>query len=143
MNGKVNKRIDGLLHLLLKYETNSFFNRQTKELMWKYNRKEAREKERHQLGTHIAYKDFKASILITYSLVWYNNKQLQATTLVYSHHLNLCMGIYTSNTAHTHACMYTHAYTHMHAHTHLQTHMHTHIYTYVLPLMPTAMQVLP
>lgn len=28
-----------------------FFNRrQTKDLMWKYNRKEAREKERHQLG---------------------------------------------------------------------------------------------
>ena len=61
MNGKVNKRVDGLLHLLLKYETNSFFNRQTKELMWKYNRKEAREKEQHQLGSCIADKDFKAS----------------------------------------------------------------------------------
>jgi hypothetical protein len=58
MNGKVNKRVDGLLHLLLKYETNTFFNRQTKELMWKYNRKEAREKERHQLGSHIADKDY-------------------------------------------------------------------------------------
>jgi len=61
MNGKVNKRIDGLLHLLLKYETNSFFNRQTKELMWKYNWKAAREKERHQLGSRIAHEDFKVS----------------------------------------------------------------------------------
>ena len=64
MNGKVNKRVDGLLHLLLKYEINSFFNRQTKELMWKHNRKEAREKERHQLGSRIADKDFKASKFI-------------------------------------------------------------------------------
>lgn len=61
MNGKVNKRVDGLLHLLLKYENNTFFNRQTKELMWKYNRKEAREKERHHLGSCIADEDFKVS----------------------------------------------------------------------------------
>ena len=58
MNGKVNKRVDCLINLLLKYETNMFFNRQTKELMWKYNRKEAREKQRHQLGKNIDEKDF-------------------------------------------------------------------------------------
>ena len=59
MNGKVNKKVDGLLNLLLKYETNTFFTRQTKELMWKYKRKEAREKEGHQLGSCISDKDFK------------------------------------------------------------------------------------
>lgn len=59
MNGKVNKRVDSLLHLLLKYETNTFFNRKTKELMWKYNRKAARENERHTLGSRIVDKDFK------------------------------------------------------------------------------------
>ena len=59
MNGKVNKRVNCLINLLLKYETNMFFNRQTKELMWKYNRKEAKEKERHLLGKGIAHKDFK------------------------------------------------------------------------------------
>ncbi len=61
MHGKVNKRVDGLLNLLLKYETNAFFNRQTKDLMWKYNRKAAREKERHQFGLRIANTDYKVS----------------------------------------------------------------------------------
>ena len=37
MDGKVNKRVDCLVHLLLKYEVDMFFNRQTKDLMWKYN----------------------------------------------------------------------------------------------------------
>ncbi len=59
MNGKVNKRVDCLLNLLLKY---MFFNGQTKELMWKYNRKEAKEKQRHQLGKNIAHKDFEVPL---------------------------------------------------------------------------------
>lgn len=45
MDGKVNKRVDCLVHLLLKYEVDLFFNRQIKDLMWKYNRKEARKKQ--------------------------------------------------------------------------------------------------
>ena len=59
MDGKVNKRVDCLLHLLLKYEVDLFFNRQTKDLMWKYNRKEAKEKQRHQSGIKINPKDFE------------------------------------------------------------------------------------
>ncbi len=35
------------------------FNQQTKELMWKYNKKVAREKERHQHGIKIDPNDFK------------------------------------------------------------------------------------
>ena len=61
MGGKVNKREDNLIYLLLKYEENSFLNRKTKEVMWKYNRKEAREKERHQLGLQISHDDFKVN----------------------------------------------------------------------------------
>ncbi len=41
----------------MKYET-SAFNRQTKDLMWKYNRKAA---ERHQFGLRIANTDYKFS----------------------------------------------------------------------------------
>ena len=59
MNGKVNKRVDGLLHILMKYEIHTFFNRQTKELMWKYNKKVARERERHQQGMKIDHNDFQ------------------------------------------------------------------------------------
>ncbi len=59
MNGKVNKRVDGLIHILMKYELHTFFNQQTKELMWKYNKKVAREKERHQHGIKIDPNDFK------------------------------------------------------------------------------------
>ena len=59
MDGKVNKRVDCLLHLLLKYEVDLLFNRQTKDLMWKYNRKEAKEKQRHQSGIKINPKDFE------------------------------------------------------------------------------------
>ena len=59
MNGKVNKRVDGLLHILMKYEIHTFFNRQTKELMWKYNKKVARERERHQQRMKIDHSDFQ------------------------------------------------------------------------------------
>lgn len=57
MNGKVNERVDDLVHLLLKYE-NLFFNRQTKDLMWKHNHKQTREKEWHQQGMKINPTDF-------------------------------------------------------------------------------------
>lgn len=56
MDGKANKRVDNLICLLLKYENNAFFNRKTKETMWKYNRKEAREKEKHLLGPQDDFK---------------------------------------------------------------------------------------
>jgi len=59
MNGKVNKRVDGLLHILMKYELHTFYNKQTKELMWKYNKKAAKEKERHQHGMNIDHNDFQ------------------------------------------------------------------------------------
>lgn len=88
MNGKVNKRVDGLLHLLLKYETNTFFNRQTKELMWKYNRKEAREKERHQLGSLIADKDFKVIFRGYAVAIIHLHTQLYTPWISYSHRNN-------------------------------------------------------
>ena len=59
MDGKVNERVDCLVHLLLKFEVDLFFNSQTKDLMWKYNCKEAREKQRHQSGIKIDPKDFE------------------------------------------------------------------------------------
>ena len=60
----MNRRVDCLVHLLLKYEVDMFYNRQTKDLMWKYNRKEAREKERHHLGINISQEDFEVLIIL-------------------------------------------------------------------------------
>lgn len=59
MDGKVNRRVDCLVHLLLNYEVDLFFNKQTKDLMWKHNRKEARENQRHQHGIKINDEDFE------------------------------------------------------------------------------------
>ena len=64
MDGKVNKRVDCLVHLLLNYEVDLFFNKQTKDLMWKHNRKEARENQRHQHGIKINDEDFEVCLTI-------------------------------------------------------------------------------
>ena len=60
----MNRRVDCFVHILLKYEVDMFFNRQTKDniIMWKYNRKEAKEKERHHLGINISNADFEVTI---------------------------------------------------------------------------------
>lgn len=64
MDGKVNRRVDCLVHLLLKYEVDMFFNRKTKDLMWKYNRREAREKERHNSGMKIDHEEFEVIMIL-------------------------------------------------------------------------------
>ena len=47
MDGRVNKRVDKLITLLLRLEEDMFYGRQQKELTWRPNRRLNEERERH------------------------------------------------------------------------------------------------
>lgn len=61
MNGRVNKRIDKLVTILLQFEENMFFERQQKRLMWKPNRKFVQEQTRHEKGAAIPDEDIQVN----------------------------------------------------------------------------------
>ena len=52
--GKMNRRVDYLLHTLLKFEEDMFLARQQKLLGMKSNRKATKERKRHEHGAQLA-----------------------------------------------------------------------------------------
>ena len=48
LGGQMNKRVDGMISVLLQIEEDMFFRRQRKQLKWHTNPKLSKEQERHQ-----------------------------------------------------------------------------------------------
>ena len=57
LNSRVNKRVDYLLTVLLRIEEDMFFSRKLKDLHWKRNKREVKEKTRHESGLAIPKED--------------------------------------------------------------------------------------
>ena len=63
MDGRVNKRVDKLITLLLRLEEDLFFGRQQKELTWRPNRRLNEERERHGRAQQIKAADIEVSLV--------------------------------------------------------------------------------
>ena len=73
LNGKVNRRVDYLLHHLLQYEKDVFFNYQrTRQLPSAASSKMRKEANRHDRGLQIPASDVQVRVILKYSYRVFN-----------------------------------------------------------------------